>query len=210
MTHRSFISVMLLLTLTLAAGGCTANQAVDLGYDAGPRQLSEAEIQQVLDQAEQAARQQPSLLRVNETGEPQHTRMHIFVVDRQGSVVGRRSMPDAWGGSVAIANAKAYTAAAFSSDQNALTTRSVGELSQPEGPLWQIGNSNANQGKPGLIEFPGGVPLYKDGQLVGAIGVSGDGVEEDENVARAGAAGFEPPAVIRIDTVTDGGVSYTQ
>lgn len=199
----------LLLALTLVAGGCTSGQALDLGYDAGPSQLSRAEIQQILDQAEQAARQQPSLLRVSEAGEPQHTRMHILIVDRQGSVIGRRSMQDAWGGSVAIANAKAFTAAAFSSHENALTTRSIGELSQPGGPLWQIGNSNAGEGKPGLIEFPGGMPLYKAGELVGAIGVSGDGVDEDENVARAGAAGFEAPEVIRIDTVTDGAVSYT-
>ena len=56
----------------------------------------------------------------------------------------------------------------------------------------------------------GGVPLYKDGKLVGAIGVSGDGVEQDENVADAGAKGYEPPKAIRIDTVTDGGVPYTQ
>lgn len=210
MAFRLMTHLTLLLVSTLLAGGCASKQAVDLGYDAGSLQLSEAEVQQILDQAEQAARQQPSLLRVNAPGEPQHTRMHIFIVDRSGSVIGRRSMADAWAGSVSIANAKAYTAAAFSSDQNALTTRSIGELSQPDGPLWQIGNSNAGAGQPGLIEFPGGVPLYKSGQLVGAIGVSGDGVDEDENVARAGAAGFEAPEPIRIDTVTDGGVSYTQ
>src|SRR3712207_9340684 len=39
------------------------------------------------------------------------------------------------------------------------------------------------------ITFPGGVPLYKDGVLVGGVGVSGDGVGQDEAVAFAAAAG---------------------
>lgn len=201
--------VLMMAVMAVMAGGCASRQAVDLGYTPGPQALSDVEVQHILDQAYRAARAEPSLVRVDDAGEPQHTRMHIIVVDRRGRIIGRRSMQDAWGGSVAIANAKAYTAAAFSSDQNALTTRSIGALSQPGGPLWQIGNSNVTGGKPGLIEFPGGVPLYKHGQLVGAIGVSGDGVDEDENVAAAGARGFEPPAVIRIDTVTDGAVPYT-
>ena len=106
----------------------------------------------------------------------------MIVVDRFGLVIGRRSMPDAWAGSVSIAESKAFTAVAFSSDENALTTRSIGALSQPGGALWNIGNSNR---KHGIIEFPGGVPLYRDGKLIGAIGVSGDGVEQDENVAEA-------------------------
>jgi uncharacterized protein GlcG (DUF336 family) len=86
------------------------------------------------------------------------SQMHIIVVDRSGAVIGRRSMADAWAGSVAIAKAKAYTAVAFSSNENALTTRSLGKLTQPGGPLWNIGNSNAGGGKPALIEFPGGMP----------------------------------------------------
>lgn len=204
-----------LLTGLLAAalitfGGCkAAQQGVDLGYDAGTP-LTEAEVTAILDGAHAQAEKEPSLLRVDGEGKQQMTQMHIVVVDRAGNVIGRRSMSDAWGGSVAIAKSKAYSAVAFSSDENALTTRSLGPLTQPGGPLWNIGNSNAVNGNPGLIEFPGGVPLYKDGKLVGAIGVSGDGVEQDENVADAGAKGFEPPKAIRIDTVTDGGVPYTQ
>jgi uncharacterized protein GlcG (DUF336 family) len=166
------------------------------------------DIQKVLDQAEAQAKKEPSLLRVNAQGQKQPTRMHIVVVDRGGRVVGQRSMPDAWLGSIAIAKAKAFTANAFSSDENALTTRTLGPLTQPGGPLWNIGNSNGADG--GLIEFPGGVPLYKDGKLIGAVGVSGDGVEEDENVAEAGAKGYEAPKAIRVDTVTNGGVPYTK
>jgi hypothetical protein len=45
---------------------------------------------------------------------------------------------------------------------------------------------------------------------MGAIGVSGDGVEQDENVAAAGSKGFEAPKAIRVDTVTNGGVPFTK
>lgn len=173
-------------------------------------ELPDADIDTILDQAEAAAAAQPSLLRVNAAGERQTTRMHIIVVNRSGRTVGRRSMPDAWHGSLSIATSKAYTAMSFSSDQNALTTRTIGALSQPGGPLWQIGNSNRGAFQPGLIEFPGGLPLYKDGVLVGGIGVSGDGVDEDEAVALAGAKGFEPPEGIRADKVTGGAAPYVK
>ncbi len=133
--------------------------------------------------------------------------MHIVVVDRGGRLVGQRSMPDAWLGSINIAKAKAFTSVAFSSDENALTTRTLGPLTQPGGPLWNIGNSNRQDG---IIEFPGGVPLYKGGKLIGAIGVSGDGVEQDEHVAVAGATGFDAPKAIRVDTVTNNGVPFTK
>jgi uncharacterized protein GlcG (DUF336 family) len=41
---------------------------------------------------------------------------------------------------------------------------------------------------PRLIVFGGGVPLLVDGELVGAIGVSGGSADDDRNVAEAGAA----------------------
>ena len=53
----------------------------------------------------------------------------------------------------------------------------------------------------GIQIFPGSVPLYKNGELVGAIGISGDGVDQDDLIAAAGANGFEPPAAIRADQV---------
>ena len=139
--------------------------------------------------------------------------MHIAVVARDGSLLTEFGMADAWVGSEDIAIAKARTAAFFSSDQNALTSRIVGELSQAHnpdgnggaGPLWGIGNSNqvGITGGPatrnGIITFPGGVALYRNGRLVGGIGVSGDGVDQDEAVAFAGAAGFLPgPGVAKL------------
>jgi uncharacterized protein GlcG (DUF336 family) len=170
--------------------------------------LGADDVTKILDQAEAAAKKEESLLRVSGDGKKQMTRMHIIVVDRAGRQVGQRSMADAWVGSIAIARSKAYTAVAFSSNENALTTRTLGPLTQPGGPLWNIGNSNRAEG--GLIEFPGGMPLYRNGELVGGIGVSGDGVDQDEHVAAAGAAGFEAPKAIRVDTVTNNGVPYTK
>ncbi len=51
----------------------------------------------------------------------------------------------------------------------------------------------------GIVFFPGSVPLYKNGVLIGGLGVSGDGVEQDDFVAAGGAEGFEPPSSIRAD-----------
>jgi uncharacterized protein GlcG (DUF336 family) len=53
----------------------------------------------------------------------------------------------------------------------------------------------------GLQIFAGGIPLYKNNELVGAIGVSGDGIDQDDLIAAAGAAGYAPPAALRSDQV---------
>lgn len=165
--------------------------------------LSRQDLATVLDHAENAANTVDSALR-KVAGVTRKTRMHIAIVDRDGHVLAVRSMSDAWVGSYDIAIAKGRTAAFFSSDENALTSRVIGELSQPGGPLWEIGNSNqiGISGGPntrnGLVCFPGGVPLYKDGQLVGAVGVSGDGVDQDEAVAFGGAVGYEPPNIGKV------------
>jgi len=53
----------------------------------------------------------------------------------------------------------------------------------------------------GLQIFAGSVPLYKNGELVGAVGVSGDGIDQDDIIASAGANGFAPPAAIRSDQI---------
>jgi uncharacterized protein GlcG (DUF336 family) len=58
----------------------------------------------------------------------------------------------------------------------------------------------------GIQIFPGSVPLYKNGVLVGAIGISGDGVDQDDLIAAAGANAFAPPAAIRSDQIFVRGV----
>ena len=59
----------------------------------------------------------------------------------------------------------------------------------------------------GVQPSTGGLPLYRDGVLVGAIGISGDGIDQDEFVAAAGSLGFEAPPAIRADQVTISGVT---
>jgi uncharacterized protein GlcG (DUF336 family) len=53
----------------------------------------------------------------------------------------------------------------------------------------------------GIQIFPGSVPLYKGGRLVGAIGISGDGVDQDDLISAMGSAGFESPPEMRTDRV---------
>ena len=59
-------------------------------------------------------------------------------------------------------------------------------MTQPGGPIF--GLSDAHGGN--LVIFPGGIPLLRDGDIVGAIGVSTGTVEQDQEVAEAGAAAF--------------------
>jgi uncharacterized protein GlcG (DUF336 family) len=63
-----------------------------------------------------------------------------------------------------------------------------------------------NDKRSGIVFFPGSAGLYKNGVLVGGLGVSGDGVDEDDFVTNAGTAGFEAPAAIRADQITINGV----
>jgi len=59
----------------------------------------------------------------------------------------------------------------------------------------------------GITIFPGGLPLYKNGQLAGGIGISGDGVDQDDYIAMGGAAGFTAPAAITADQFSYRGIS---
>jgi len=69
---------------------------------------------------------------------------------------------------------------------------------------FQSGPPNSN--KSGIVFFPGSVGLYRNGVLVGGLGVSGDGVDQDDYVAAGGAAGFEAPTQIRADQIVIDGV----
>ncbi|TWT88501.1 hypothetical protein Mal64_19840 [Pseudobythopirellula maris] len=105
--------------------------------------------------------------------------MNVAVVDAGGNLTAFAHMDGAWLGSIDISIKKARTARMFD-----MPTGAIGGLSQPGGPLYAIEHSNG-----GLITFPGGVPVTgADGELIGAIGVSGSTVEDDHAVAEAGAA----------------------
>ncbi|MCU7615136.1 heme-binding protein [Chryseobacterium sp. GMJ5] len=108
-----------------------------------------------------------------------NVKMNIAVMDSGANLVAFAKMDDAWIGSIDIAQKKAKTARYFN-----MNTGEIGKLSQPGQPLYNIEHSNN-----GLISFPGGV-LIKDpsGNIIGSIGVSGSSVEDDHEVALAGAA----------------------
>ncbi|HKW61055.1 MAG TPA: heme-binding protein [Candidatus Acidoferrum sp.] len=78
------------------------------------------------------------------------------------------------------------------------------DLANPCTQGFQSGAANSN--KSGIVFFPGSSGLYRNGTLVGGLGVSGDGVDEDDYVTNGGAAGFEAPAAIRADQVMEQGV----
>jgi uncharacterized protein GlcG (DUF336 family) len=104
------------------------------------------------------------------------TKMCIAVVDSGANLRSFERMDDAWVGSIDIAIKKARTACFFT-----MPTGQLGLLSQPGNPLYGIEHSNQ-----GLITFPGGLPILQNGELIGAIGVSGSSVENDQKVAEAG------------------------
>ena len=68
------------------------------------------------------------------------------------------------------------------------------------------GAQAANLNQSGIVFFPGSTPLWKNGQMAGGLGVSGDGVEQDDLVSAAGATGFAPPVQLRADQVLVGGI----
>lgn len=68
------------------------------------------------------------------------------------------------------------------------------------------GSQPADVNASGIVFFPGSLPLYKNGRLVGGLGISGDGVEQDDLVTAGGATGFVPDESIRADRIVIGDV----
>ena len=142
---------------------------------------------------------------------------------------------------VTAAIAKAITGAYLSSGGNAFSTRTASMIVQEHfppgpttaglesGPLFGVqfsqlpcsdlsarmsdGLIGPKRSPLGLAADPGGFPLYKNGVVVGGIGVMGDGdygfdpnvldvdASDEEAIALAGTQGFAPPAEIRADRI---------
>jgi uncharacterized protein GlcG (DUF336 family) len=115
--------------------------------------------------------------KAQEIGQP----MNIAVADGGGNLVAHVRMDGAWIGSIDISQKKAYTSRAFD-----IATKDLAEHSQSGGQFFGIHASN--DGK--IMIFAGGIPLKKDGKVVGAVGVSGGSGAQDHAVAEAGAAAF--------------------
>lgn len=68
------------------------------------------------------------------------------------------------------------------------------------------GSQQPNANQSGIVFFPGSTPLYRNGVLVGGLGISGDGVDQDDYVTLNGAAEFYPDPSIWADRVKIDGV----
>ena len=112
-----------------------------------------------------------------EIGQP----MNIAVADEGGNLVAHVRMDNAWIGSIDIAQKKAFTSRAFD-----ISTKDLAAHSQSGGQFFGIHASN--DGK--VMIFAGGIPLTKEGKVVGAIGISGGSGEQDHAVAEAGTEAF--------------------
>ena len=104
-------------------------------------------------------------------------KQNVAIVDAGANLVAFAHMDNAWLGSIDISMKKARTARLFD-----METKAIGKMSQPGEPLYGIEISNG-----GLISFGGGIPIKDaDGNVIGAIGVSGGTVDQDIEVAEAG------------------------
>jgi uncharacterized protein GlcG (DUF336 family) len=240
-----------LLAAALALGACgsgAGNGGLTLPE---PNSLSVADVQRVIAQgvAEAKARKTPAT---------------IVVIDRVGNVLAAFRMNGAPAtftfdgargavgglegvtlGSELASLSKALTAAYFSSNGNAFTTRTAGQVIQqnfnpsekntPAGPLFGVqfsqitcsdvsktaadGTIGTKRSPIGFAADPGGLPLYKNGQVIGAIGVMASTVytvvpeiistttDDDEMIATAATSGLAAPAEIRADRITADGRS---
>jgi uncharacterized protein GlcG (DUF336 family) len=68
-----------------------------------------------------------------------------------------------------------------------------------EGPGPTRGGNRSYLNQSGIVWFPGSAPLYRGDRVIGGLGVSGDGVEQDDYVSLLGSDGFHPPDALRVD-----------
>lgn len=129
--------------------------------------LTFAEAQKVL---------RAGLEKADEIGQP----MNVAVVDGGGHLLAFGRQDGAIRASIDISQRKALTAVLMNRPTAELTP-----LVQPGAELYGL-----EQTAGGMVTFGGGVPLYRDGELVGAVGVSAGTVDQDVTVASAAAEAF--------------------
>ena len=102
--------------------------------------------------------------------------LSLAIVDVGGNIVMSCRMDDAQLGSHGVAVDKAYTAVAFGHPTSAWATSST-----PGEGDWAFAHTLGGR----TVVFPGGVPIFRDGHLIGGVGVSGTLGTVDEEIARA-------------------------
>jgi uncharacterized protein GlcG (DUF336 family) len=118
-----------------------------------------------------------AVAKAQEIGQP----MNIAVVDAGTNLTAFTRMDGAWLGSIDIAINKAFTAKAFD-----ISTLELGHNSQPGDQFFGIHVSNHTR----VMIFAGGIPIKENGQVIGAVGVSGGSGAQDQTVAEAAVAAF--------------------
>jgi uncharacterized protein GlcG (DUF336 family) len=196
------------------------------GEISGQARLSEVEVAQILANAAARALVTRAGIRLP-VG--QMAEVFISVVNNPDApgqppvVLGTFRTPDATIFSWDVSVQKARTALFFSDASRAFSARTVGFLAQsmyppgidnePPGPFNGLqerysapiiaGTGTVDPNLPnGITIFPGGFPLYRNGVLIGAIGVSGDGIDQDDLISASGTPGFQPSTSIRADSFT--------
>jgi uncharacterized protein GlcG (DUF336 family) len=109
-------------------------------------------------------------------------RMNIAVVGAGTNPTAFARMDRAWLGSVDIAINMAFTAKAFDT-----STLELGRNRHPGNQFFGIHVSNHTR----VMIFAGGIPIRENGQIVGAVGVSGGSGTQDQTAADAAAAAFQ-------------------
>lgn len=118
-----------------------------------------------------------ALVRAQELGVP----VSVSVVDRTREQVAFAREPKAPIFTAKVATAKAFTASSLSTP-----THITQQYTQSGGPFYGLEALGAGQ----ISTIPGGLPLMRDGEVIGAIGVSGGSAEEDLEIAEASIAKF--------------------
>ena len=130
--------------------------------------LGQAMVRQVMQQACDAAQQM-------------QLPVTMALCDRHGNAIFSYRMPDALLVSGDLAAKKAYSAVALTRP-----THELSDLVQPGAELYQLETMCAGK----LVTFGGGLPLFRQGRLVGGIGISGGSVAQDIAIARAAIKGL--------------------
>jgi len=194
-------------------------------YDSKIGGLTAAEVDGIVQNAIATANITRAAIRLP-AGVP--AKMAIAVSDMDGTLLAVYRMFDGTIFSIDVAVAKSRNVIYFTeaglpglSPGTAVTNRTIGFGAQPfypsgidytpPGPFYQLyvndvanpctqgGDSTNPQNQSGIVFFPGSVPLYKGNTLVGGLGVSGDGVDQDDFVTNGGLQGYAAPSNITAD-----------
>lgn len=207
-------------------GGCASNEYL-VGPNAGSK-LSKNDVDAIVQRAISASRKTRAAIRLPLNS---YARMVIAVADVDGTILALYRMPDATVFSIDVAVAKSRNVVTFSqgalpgiANGVAVTNRTIGFGAQPlyppgidskvfkvsAGPFYALFLNDlahpCGSGGTGIVFFAGSSPLYRNGTLVGGLGISGDGVEQDDYVTYLAAGDLLPSTKIWADRIKIGGV----